>query len=599
MAYENFYQGTPYALDPQSDEFYTGAKLSAGSIGGTTSVQSANQLREVSNLLNTGMIPAEISAINPEVFEMIPQQHLKELDRQAKLTGAEMTLHAPIIEPSGFTQQGWNEQNRELSERHLASVVLRAHEISPDKPMPVTIHSSAIPGTETMPIEMFKQSELTDEEKTLKEIPTQLIAVNQETGDLVPLRREIRHYPTSPEGKIFAPTEELEIANESYWDNKLSQLLFYKERGDEILTKNFPMVAAEYKELSQGNLPIENLGSQQKVALSNVANAQIYLKNTHQSLNSLFNEAYKVSNEKGKEALKKASIQFKDNLERGSLDPTKYSTALQGIIRAMQQITVEGHKAGIRTDIYKPIEEFATDKASETFSNVALKAYDKFGNKAPIISIENPPYGTAISTAETLRALIERSREKFVEKAVKKGMTEAEAKKAAESMIGATWDTSHISMIRKQGFKEQELIKQAEIIAPFVKHVHLNDNLGFTHTDLPPGMGTVPIKEILKKFGKEEYKGKHIFEGGAFVQHFKTIPHGLVLEATGSPIYSAIAQPTWTQIYGSMGGYASGYGNMLPEQNFSIYGGGFSGLPQELGGQIPGKQSRLSGTPMT
>jgi hypothetical protein len=35
----------------------------------------------------------------------------------------------------------------------------------------------------------------------------------------------------------------------------------------------------------------------------------------------------------------------------------------------------------------------------------------------------------------------------------------------------------------------------------------------------------------------------------------------------------------------------------MPEKHFSIYGGGFSGLPQELGGQIAGTQSRFSGTP--
>jgi hypothetical protein len=165
-------------------------------------------------------------------------------------------------------------------------------------------------------------------------------------------------------------------------------------------------------------------------------------------------------------------------------------------------------------------------------------------------------------------------------------------------MIGATWDTSHISMMRKQGFKPEELVKESKQIAPFVKHVHLNDNFGFSHTDLPPGMGSVPVGDIMKELEKKGYKGKHIFEGGNFFQHFKTAPHTMVLEAMGSPVYTTSSEQTWKQAYGTMGVYSSGYGPFLPEQHFSMYGAGFSSLPAELGGQIAGKQSRFSGTPM-
>jgi hypothetical protein len=47
------------------------------------------------------------------------------------------------------------------------------------------------------------------------------------------------------------------------------------------------------------------------------------------------------------------------------------------------------------------------------------------------------------------------------------------------------------------------------------------------------------------------------------------------------------------------GAYFSGYGATLPEQHFSMYGGGFSSLPTELGGQVPGTGGRrFAGTPM-
>ena len=129
---EYFYPGTDSSLEPGTDTTYIG-KVAAGKIGGTTSVQTANQVQEVTNLLNTGMKAVELSTIQPEIFDMIPSKHLKEVNRLTKLTGSEVTLHAPMIEPSGFTQQGWSEQNREEAERQLKEVVLRANELSPDR----------------------------------------------------------------------------------------------------------------------------------------------------------------------------------------------------------------------------------------------------------------------------------------------------------------------------------------------------------------------------------------------------------------------------------------------------------------------------------
>lgn len=599
MAYEFFYEGTPYGLEPSSDKVYTGFQLPAGSIGAPTSIQTANQIQEVSNLLNTGMKPVEVSALQPETFEMIPKQHLKEIDRQAKLVGASISMHGPVIEPSGFTQQGWSEQNRELAERQLTDVAIRSHEMSPDKPMPITIHASMVPGTEKMPIDMFKEEELTPEEKEMRVIPTQMIAANQETGEIRPLRREKMYFPGIPEGKIETPKERLDILNNSLWSQQLSQIALYKKEADDILRRvreKENETKAIQQMLAHGNDANGNpLSDEQKAQLQETFNqnnseiqteaskANLFLTDVAASFRNVYEEAVKYAGSGAKENL----VDISNTWKKGG----NISEILDKSLIKMQEIPTPR--------LYKPIEDFAIDKASKTFANVAWEAYDKFGDKAPIISIENPPYGLAISTAGDLRKLIKESREKFVEKAVKEGMSETKAEKAAEAMIGATWDTAHISMMRKQGFEKEELVKEAEKIAPFVKHVHLNDNFGFSHTDLPPGMGSVPIKKILDKFKKEGFEGRHIFEGAQFFQHFKTAPHAMVLEAMSSPLYSVVANPTWTQTYGTTGAYAMGYtGAILPEQNFSTYGAGFSGLPAELGGQIPGKQSRFGGTPM-
>ncbi|MEK0338216.1 MAG: hypothetical protein QQN41_12350, partial [Nitrosopumilus sp.] len=247
-----------------------------------------------------------------------------------------------------------------------------------------------------------------------------------------------------------------------------------------------------------------------------------------------------------------------------------------------------------------PIDDFAVEKSSQTFGNTAFEAYKKFGTKAPIISIENPPAGFALSTGEDLRNLIVKSREQFVERAVESGkLSKSEAKAQAEKLIGATWDVGHINMLRKSGATEKDIIKETEKIAPFVKHIHLSDNFGFEHTELPMGMGNVPIKEMLEKLPEKDVK--KIIEAGQWWQHQQTNPLRESLEGLGSPMYSAGAGPSWNQAIGLYQGYFSGYGMMLPPQNYQMWGSGFSmaSLPMELGGQMPGAAgSRMSGTPM-
>jgi len=601
--YEYFYQGTNYGLDPGSDSLYVGYQ-SAGPVGSSTGVQTANQIKDVTNYLNQGMNVIEVGSIQPEVFDMIPKQQLKEINRLTKLTGSEVSVHAPVIEPSGFTQQGWSEQNRELAERQMTSTILRAHELNPKGEMPVTFHSSSIPGTEHIPISLIGEENLTPEEKEkygkTGRIPITMVAVNQETGEFIPLRREKMYGPRYPEGEMHTPEQRLEMANHTYWINKITNLAFYKKEADEVL-------APAYAEIAPAVLNKEEINEEKikklNIGIEKLERADLFLNNVETSFRTLYEEAYKYGDENVKKELRKLSEEWrererkmKEELEK---NPNQMSKMVHYVITKNNLIddSLNRLKAISPPQLYKPVENFAIDKASETFSNTAIAAYDKFGKNAPIISIENPPYGSAISTAEDLRKLIDTTRDKFVEKAVKKGYSKSQAEQAAKQLIGATWDTSHISMIRKQGFSEDELIKEAKKIAPYVKHVHLNDNFGYTHTDLPPGMASVPFKEILKEFEKKGFKGKKIFEGGQFFQHFQTPPHAMVLEAMGSPVYSMVAQPTWTQIAGSFGDYSTGYGMMLPEQHFSMYGAGFTTLPSELGGQVSGKQSRFSGTP--
>ena len=264
----------------------------------------------------------------------------------------------------------------------------------------------------------------------------------------------------------------------------------------------------------------------------------------------------------------------------------------------LMQNLVPTKNSDIVPEVYKPLENFAVEKSAETFGNVAFKAYKKFKENAPIISIENPPAGGGLSRAEDLKALVNASREQFVKRAVSEGMSEKDAKAQAEKLIGVTWDVGHINMIRKYGYSEKDVVKESEKIAPLVKHVHLSDNFGFEHTELPMGMGNVPIGEIMKRLGERGFEARKVIEAGNWWQHFKTSPFQETLEAFGSPIYGMKMAPYWNQSVGVQG-YFGGYWNMLPQVNYETMGSGFSMLPSELGGRRQGSSgSRMSGRPL-
>jgi sugar phosphate isomerase/epimerase len=583
-SYEFFYPGTPYSLEPGYGSLFTGYRIPAANLGAPTKPDSAAQIVEVSNLLNQGIKQIEVGVMSAEVFDQIPKQHFKEINRLTKLTGSQTSVHSPMIEPSGFSREGWSEDNRIASERQLKDVIEKAHDLSPDGNIPVTVHASGIPGTEYKPIE---------EKGEIKNVAYRMIAVNQETGQMVPIMREEKYYPE--EGKVIrTPEQELKAINNTDWINNLTNLAFYKKEADETIIPAASKLAGLFakKEEDWTKEEIEK----NKGAFEQLNRAELFLENIEGSFRTIYNKAYKFGNEEIRKELNKISKEWVENSE----EMKKMKNPYEAIIMKSNLINSTLNKVrNIHTppELYKPIEKFAIQKASETFANTALHAYKKFGEKSPIVSIENLYPGMAFSRSEDLKNLVNEAREKFIINAVKEGIGRSEAQEAAKKLIGATWDVGHLNIMRKEGFKEKDIIEESKRIAPYVKHIHLTDNFGYSDSHLPPGMGNVPFKEIMKEMEKAGFKGKGIVEAGGFVQHFKTSPHPYVLEAFGSPVYAMVAAPYWNQAMGTFGNYMGGPIAYMPEQHFSMYGSGFSSLPADLGGQMPGKQSRLSGTP--
>ena len=265
-------------------------------------------------------------------------------------------------------------------------------------------------------------------------------------------------------------------------------------------------------------------------------------------------------------------------------------------------------------NIWQPTEGFAQEKMAETVSNAIItfaKEHPGFDlSKAPVVAIENWHPNTPMGRAESLKEGVQMAREKFAEKLTtdkdfKGKYSKKEAKALAEKLIGATWDMGHINFLRKSGYSEDELkkkvIEETQKIADVVKHLHITDNFGFSDAHLPPGMGNVPVAEVMETLEKAGFKGLGVAELGGYINEFGTNPYQRVIEYFDNPMYSEKTMEGG--IYKSIPKYWQGSNYYqdpfieFPQTHFSLYSSSFTSLPKTFGGQVGGEKSRFSDTP--
>ncbi len=620
MASEYIYGGQAYSTDPNYKVNpygrNTGATMPFSKLGSAVDPFVANQINEVSQQLNTGVKNIEMGVIKPETFGAIPEEQFNEIRRAAQIAGAEISFHAPMIDPTGITQQGWTKLHQDSSEKQLWDSIEKSAMLNKDKPTVVTIHAtSEFPGAALT----------TMKDKNGKEKIIAMTAVNTSNGKVGQIgEQEEKYFPTKAEhakyigGKEpipFNPQDELDKINNESWMSRLSNLTYYTERGEQIMKHT-----GDFKEsMDKINDQLkESVGEKDRKALEKIKEGYerdlthgiVFYREVYKNLRELYDDAYKNANEEDRNKL----IAFARGVHPYAIqidkitqekDPEKIKEFAEQLEKGVKVMN------DIHPKTWVPIRDFAIEKSAETTANLALQAYKKFGDKAPIIALENHPSNQALLTSgEDLRDVIKKAREDFISKAQKEGISGSEAKVAAERLIGATWDVGHINQLRMFGYGKEDILEQTKAVAPYVKKVHLSDNFGLQNTELPMGMGNVPMKEIMEKLGKEGYDAKKIIEAGNWWTEFSrgtkaNNPLIPTMAGIGMPLYSGGygagaggSGVAWNQVYGVPGSYFAGYGTMLPDSNFQSYGAGFMSLPTELGGQIPGKDSRFSGTPM-
>lgn len=592
-SYESIYRGITYqsAMPSYYNSPIKGYQENIGNIGMAVDPRTANQLGELNTKLNPGTKVIEVQGISTQTFESIPEQHLDEMKRLAKLTGVKPSLHGPMLEASGIVEGYYTDENRFGVEKQIESTVLRAHKLDPDGNISVTFHSTA---------------QLPEMRPHIKEgkdkIEQGFFIINEDTGQINTIRPQDRYFPE--EGKKFTGKEikfqaerELERINKETWTESISQINRQTDFADQHLDRAKSFLPGElYNKIGKidtSQIKDENF----KTAQKDVEIGQVYLRDAYRGMKNFFDRAWSnVTNEEDKKKLREFAEEASAKITRD------FETDIEKIGQ-LKDVVEKGLKilSNIKTpEIYKPLDEFVIKKSAETFANVAEKAYNKFGDKAPIINIENPPAGGGLSTGEDLKNLVEASRKQLAENFAKKGYSKSESNQIAEKMIGATWDVGHINMLRKKGYSEKDIIEETKKIAPFVKHVHLSDNFGLDHTELPMGMGNVPLKPMMEELRKAGFKGKEIIEAGNWWQFFAQQgggnPFSPSIEAFNSPVYEMKYGPTWAQA-GLYGAYFSGHGPINTPVHHNVYGAGFQTLPIELGGEIPGDKGRFAGTP--
>ena len=631
-SYESFQDGTVSSLSPDFGTYgSTGFRLNAGTIGFPGSAATANQLGETVNALKHGVKTFEVTLLGvQDADQAIPIQHFKEMRALMKLSGVKPSVHGPLVDAAGFGEQGWGgEHVMEDNQRKMFDAIEKAHILDPTGNIPIVFHSTnGVPGTEWRPGDTSKG------EDRFKEFQTPVI--DQESGRVSQVKEHRSYYMSStPEefklgekdieegGSLMTTRAAINNQNATDWDEKLKDITLGKRYADQALQD----ALANAQGLNLTNQEIKSREDMVKLDMEMKSHPEIereftkaatLLDNSNTSFRSLFNRAYKYGTDAQRKELKTmASNWQKEKKEdkkevanifqkqiRESQRQDKYFKEMKSITTGGGEINGKmiGGEDFLAPQVNMAAEDFAMKKAAKTFGNLALKSYEKFGETAPIIAIENMYQGMAFSRGEDMKNLVKKSRKQFEKKLRdEQGLSKGDARRVAKKQIGVTWDVGHLNVMRKAGFDEKDIVKATKTVAPMVKHVHLTDNFGYSDSHLVPGMGNVPFKKILEQLEKTGSldEMRKIVEAPGFIQHFKKLPHSMVLSAFGSPIYGAKMAPHWNQAAGMVGSYFGGYGTLNPQQHHSIYGAGFTTMPVELGGMMDGGQSRFGGTPMS
>ena len=481
--------------------------------------------------------------------------------------------------------------------------------------------------------------------------------VNQETGDI----HRVEHDEKKRIGgrtEIWDVDKRLRTLNQTQWDEEQLKMLNYQKDIEELKEKleirrqqndAIEKTGLGKREIKPGEINYQAMAQNNEL---DIVRLQRHIQEINQRLNSeaenIFHKYDKWADEKVKDKTKDRMEHIRNVFKEVQTHEDELNEKFNNLSEQDQKksykeyqnqlLDLELHKskvvvtemAAIRAPkLWVPVGEFAIGKTAETVSNAATNLFKKLKNEKrpdgttredemPFLALENFFVNAPMSRAKDLKEVVKQGRDLITKKLMDDKdlkMSESDARKTAESMLSATWDVGHINNLRKAGFEGEELkelvLRETKEIADVTRHVHITDNFGFFDSHLPPGMGNVPIREIMeileKKWADQKAVNPHmqdprsIVEAGGFVAEIGQNPTVGVLEFFGSPLYRMGPSPYFSQNMSRTVGHTySPYTESFidfPQQHFNLYGSSFTTLPKSVGGEVSGGNSRFSGTP--
>jgi len=375
----DIYQGGYSSLNSDYGSLFTGYRASPSTIGVSTDPRTANILKEVSEKINPGQKVIELSLIDLGApLDTITKQQLEEVKRLGKLTGVDITVHGPITDASGFKGQGFTEGQRDIVENKLMNSIDRAHELYDEKKgenVMVTFHTSnELPGPTWKRDEKGEMVTETD------------YAVNVETGQLAPLKREEKFYPERFEketGKIkvkaYDVKEQINVLNKSQWGDSLDGVEFQREHAERIMEGTHPIFLGKYlqmvQRLSNGEKvdPNKEFSPEERSEINKIYSAEAYLGEAQKKVNSLFNTAYLQGTENDKKILNDLAEKYKESL--GKTDEQKMINQYNPRVQSDALLMLSKGLKQVQPTLFKSAEDYALEKTTETYGNVALHSY--------------------------------------------------------------------------------------------------------------------------------------------------------------------------------------------------------------------------------
>ncbi len=614
-------------------------------LGSPTSPMHAKQLEEFGKRLNEGVQNIEIGTLEAVKFEYIPKEHFEAIRQLAKLTKTKPSLHGALVDLAGFNKQGrWTEEERQSTTRQVFSFIERAQAMDPSGDLPIVFHAGETIAQEYDETLRQKYKDAGEELKP-EQVPVRMItAVNQDTGQVQPIEFEERFNPESKETDIWTPFRRLESQNDAQWrQEKLKLFEFQKslaELGERLKLKaeqenailktgleTLPQYETKLKELKQdipviqqhmgeiesqfGSAVVEMFDKVVKFKPADVSKEdhEKHIEEMRKNYNE-YNQFVKENKERAEKLQEQLSkIKTEEDAKKNKEvieEWNNYRKEWREKREPAQRALLNSISKTPTPEIWRPVADFAKEKTAQTVAEAMAKAYKRFGDTTPFVAIENFWPNTPMSTASELKDAVLKSREEFAKILMKENKkSEKDAKKLAEKMIGATWDVGHINNLRKAGFEGEELkkrvIEETQRVADVVRHVHITDNFGFHDSHLPPGMGNVPVREMMEALEKGGFRGRGIVEAGAFVAEIGGNPMQHTLGYFDSPLFKMGTSQYWSHLQSQQVAYP-GYNSSFiefPSSHFNLYGSSFTTLPKELGGQIGGEKSRFSDTSNT